>query len=187
MAATLEDLVNGLEHVLHEIRVLVGALCLARQRRMRLSLPPDALSPDLLSLAVRAAPIELPALHASHLLAFFAAQAPSEDHLLATQYFPAFSIDTSLRLRLDALAERVEAQVAPLTASRVSREGQHTGPHSYSFPCGEFSPLFECCRRFAAEVLESEWLDGAPALARDDWQQIRDALDAVIRDIAQSR
>jgi len=178
-----EDLENGIEHVLHEMRLLVGALSLARQRRMRLSLPPDALSPDLLSLAVRATPIELPALHASHLLTFFSASPPSPEFLHATHYMDGFQVGDDLRPRLDALRERVEAQVAPLTRRRVSNDGQSTGPHSYSFRPGEFLPLLECCRRFALELSESSWLESAPPIAIDDWRETRLGLEALIRDV----
>jgi hypothetical protein len=180
MDVTEEDLNNGLEHVLYEIRLLVGALSLARQRRMRLSLPPDAITPDLLSLAVRASPIELPALHASHLLAFFAERSPGAGHLQATQYLSDYAIDGELRRRLDALRGRVEGQVAPLTTARVS--GEDTGPHSYSFRPGEFLPLLECCRRFVAAVVESRWLESAPAMLRNDWRETGAALEAAIAD-----
>ncbi len=175
MGIEREDLANGLEHVLHEMRLLIGALSLSRQRRMRLSLPPDALSPDLLSLAVRATPIELPALHASHLLEFFSVTPPSDDYLLAQHYLDGFQLEPPLRARLDALRHCVEAQVAPLTRKRVVA-GQRTGPHSCTLRPVEFSPLLTCCERFVTEILASNWLESAPPLLVEDWRETRMAL-----------
>jgi hypothetical protein len=183
MTLEREDLANGIEHVLHEMRLLVGSLSLSRQRRMRLSLPPDALSPDLLSLAVRATPIELPALHASHLLTFFAASPPGDEFLRATHYLDGFQVDDPLRSRLEVLRERVEVQVAPLTKQRISNEGDTTGPHSFSFRPGEFLPLLECCRRFAHELCQSSWLDAAPPTLQNDWRETGSALETLIGDI----